>query len=398
MTRRQMSRQSHRRTESDDTLDEPRLSSTLIALSVASSQYSSRVLRNFMSDRGTQSVLGAFVGIFAYCLVVLRTIRGGDEGAFVPSLAVLGGLLLGLVGIAVFIYFIHHISLSIQASHILAAVSAETLQTVGQLYPRDPGGEGAAPEPVQTGAVQAWHPVAAAETGYVQSLDTKDLLAFASERGTVVRMEARVGQFVVEGLPLAFLRGTPPTDDDSRRLTGLYTVGRQRTAKEDATFGIRQLVDVALKALSPGINDTTTAVMCIDHLTAILVCLADRRIDSRYRSADGAVRLLTCGPTYADFIDESFDQIRQNAAGNVAVLDSLLGSLERLASETTRPSRRPVLLEHALAVSELVRRSVPAARDRQRLDVRSARVLAVLRREATVESGGEPDPEYPRVA
>ena len=354
-------------------------SSTLIALSLAASQYSSRVLRNFMSDRRTQSVLGAFVGIFAYCLVVLRTIRGGDEGVFVPSLAVLAGLLLGFVGIAVLIYFIHHISRAIQASHILAAVSAETLQTVDRLFPEGAAGEDTAAEPGPMGAAQAWHPMVAAKTGYVQGLDTHGLLAFASERQTVVRMEARVGQFVLEDMPLLSLRGTPPTDDDCRRLKGLYAIGRQRTAKEDAAFGIRQLVDVALRALSPGINDTTTAVMCIDHLTAILVRLAGRRIESRYRSADGEVRLLTRGPTYADFIGESFDQIRQNAAGNVAVLEGLLGSLERLASRTTGPSRRHVLLEHALAVAELGQQSVPAPRDRQRVDVRSAHIIALLR-------------------
>lgn len=354
-------------------------SSTLIALSLASSQYSSRVLRNFMSDRRTQSVLGAFVGIFAYCLVVLRTIRGGDEGAFVPSLAVLGGLLLGFVGIAVFIFFIHHISRSIQASHILAAVSAETLQTVDQLFPEGAPGEDHSTAPAPMGATQAWHPLVAAKTGYVQSLDTDGLLDFACGRQSVVRMEARVGQFVLEDMPLVSLRGTPPTDDDNRRLTGLIAVGRQRTAKEDVAFGIRQLVDVALRALSPGMNDTTTAVMCIDHLTAILARLADRRIESRYRSADGEVRLLTRGPTYADFIGESFDQIRQNGAGNVAVLESLLCSLERLASRTTGPSRRQVLREHAFAVAELGEQSVPAPRDRQRVEAGAARVNALLR-------------------
>lgn len=354
-------------------------SSTLIALSLASSQYSSRVLRNFMSDRRTQSVLGAFVGIFAYCLVVLRTIRGGDEGAFVPSLAVLAGLLLGFIGIAVFIFFIHHISRAIQASHILAAVSAETLRTVDNLVPEGASGGDTAAEPAPSGPTPAWHALVAAKTGYIQSLDTDGLLAFASERETVVRMEARVGEFVLEDMPLVSLRGTPPTDDDSRRLTGLIAVGRQRTAKEDVAFGIRQLVDVALRALSPGMNDTTTAVMCIHHLTAILARLAGRRIESRYRSADGEVRLLTRGPAYADFIGESFDQIRQNGAGNVAVLEGLLGSLERLASRTPDPSRRRVLLEHALAVAELGQQSVPAPRDRRRVEASAAIVIALLR-------------------
>lgn len=351
---------------------------TLVALSLASSQYTSRVLRNFMSDRVNQVVLGAFVGIFAYCLVVLRTIRGGDEGAFVPSLAVLVGLLLGFVGIAVLIYFIHHISTSIQASHILAAVASESLRAVDHLFPEGVGEADAAGEPEPGALGRAWYPVAADKTGYVQSLDTSGLLAFASERQTVVRMERRIGQFVVEGTPLVSVLGVDLSEDDRQRLGGLSAIGRQRTVEQDAAFGIRQIVDVALKALSPGINDTTTAVMCIDHLTAILARLTDRRIESHFRGEDGELRLLTCGPTYADVVGEAFDQIRQNAAGNVAVLEGLLGSLEVLAGRTTSLPRRLVLLDHARAVAELGQRSVSAPRDLQHIAARSTRAIETL--------------------
>jgi uncharacterized membrane protein len=364
---------------------------TLVALSLASSQYTSRVLRNFLSDRVTQSVLGAFVGIFAYCLVVLRTIRGGDEGQFVPSVAVLVGLLLGFVGIGVLIYFIHHISTSIQASHILAAAARETLRAVDNLFPEGVGDEGADGVREAAGVGGTWHPVAAVRTGYVQGLDTRGLLAFAGERRTVVRMERRVGQFVIEGEPLAAVLGVAPSDDDLRRLRGLYAIGRQRTVEQDAAFGIRQIVDVALKALSPGVNDTTTAVMCIDHLTAILVRLSDRRIESCYRSQDGELRLLTCGPTYADLVGEAFDQIRQNAGGNVAVLEGVLGSLGLLAGRTKAPWRREVLLEHARAVAELSRQSLSASRDVRRVADVSARTLELLGADATAEPEAAPD-------
>ncbi|MHB1215149.1 MAG: DUF2254 domain-containing protein [Thiobacillus sp.] len=351
---------------------------TIVALSLTSSQYTSRVLRNFMSNPVNQTVLGVFVGIFAYCLVVLRTIRGGDEGAFVPSLAVLFGLLLAFLGIAVLIYFIHHISASIQAAHILAAVTKETLEAVDVLFPDDAGEEANSTLPV-TNPGQAWYPISASKTGYLQSLDPAGLLAFARERRTVVRMERGVGQFLIEETPIASLLGTAaPSDDDRKRLGEFYAVGPQRTMEQDAAFGIRQIVDVALKALSPGINDTTTAVMCIDHLTAILVRLTDRRIESCYRADDGELRLLTCGPTYFGMVGEAFDQIRQNADGNVAVLEGLLGSLELLAGRTVSPARRLILAGHAEAVLELGRRSIPAPRDRQRFESRSARVMGLF--------------------
>ena len=357
-------------------------SSTLVALSLASGQYSPRVLRNFMSDKGTQLVLGAFVGIFAYCLVVLRAIRDGTDGEGVPSLAVLGGLVLGFVGIAVLIYFIHHIARAIQANTILAEVSSDTIEAIDNLYPESTGADDFAIEPLRMEAAQCWYPVLADNTGYLQSTDADALLAFASEHQTVVRMEQMVGQFVIEGVPVLSLLGRPPTDDDCRQLSRLCAVGDQRTVEQDAAFGIRQLVDVALRALSPGVNDTTTAVMCIDHLTAVLVRLTDRNIECCFRSKDGEVRLLTRGPTYADLICDSFDQIRQSAAANVAVLEGLLGSLELLGSRTTDIARRRVFLEHAQALAELGQASVPDRRDRQRVGDRSDRLIAALQMSA----------------
>lgn len=353
---------------------------TLVALSLTSSQYTSRVLRNFMDNRINQTVLGVFVGIFAYCLVVLRAVRdGGADTVFVPSLAVLFGLLLALLGIAVLIYYIHHISKSIQAVEILAVVAAETIASVDRLFPEGVGDEGEGAPPRLNEADRQWHAMPADRTGYVQSLDAEGMLALAASLGTVLRMERAIGEFVIEGTPLASMCGPAAPDADVvRRLVRLYTVGTQRTVEQDAAFGIRQIVDIALKALSPGINDTTTAVMCVDYLTAILVRLTDRRIESPCRAEDGSLRILARGPTYGGLVGDTFDQIRQNAAGNMAVLAHLLEALELLASRTTSTLRLRVLADHARAVMELGDRSLPAPRDRARFDALAARVVAGL--------------------
>jgi len=352
---------------------------TIVALSLASSQYTSRVLRNFMRDRINQTVLGVFVGIFAYCLVVLRTVRGGDEGAFVPSLAMLFGLVLGFVGIAFLVYFIHHIATSIQASQILAAVSEETLRAVEHLFPEGVGQEDYDDTRFELSAGEKWYAVSALQTGYIQEIDTAELLAIAGKHGMVIRMERAIGEFLIEGTPIVSAIGTNPLDEKvARRLAWACTVGPQRTVDQDAAFGIRQLVDVAMKALSPGINDTTTAVMCVDYLAAILFQLAGRRIESRYRTKDGELRLLTRGPTFTGLVGEAYDQIRQNAGGNVAVLARLLWSLETLADRTSMATRRRVLLEHARALEELGHRSIPAPSDRQYIDSWSARLVASL--------------------
>ncbi len=330
---------------------------TIVALSLTSSQYTSRVLRNFMRDRVNQVVLGVFVGIFAYCLVVLRTIRGGDEGEFVPPLAVLAGLILAFVGIAFLIYFIHHISMSIQASNIISAAAQETIAAVDHLFPEvlgEDADEDAHGASLTALALQAWSPVPARETGYIESIDEDALLAVARQRGTILRMERGVGEFVVQGSPLISVAGLGGLDDESTaELNKVYTVSHQRTVEQDAAFGLRQIVDIALKALSPGINDTTTAVMCVDYLAAILVRLASRRMTTSYRLDQGKLRVIARGPSFASLLAGAFDQIRQNAAGNVAILTRLLEALEIIAGQTASIPRRQSLLQQAeLIISE----------------------------------------------
>ncbi|MGE3314975.1 MAG: DUF2254 domain-containing protein [Planctomycetaceae bacterium] len=366
---------------------------TIVALSLTSSQYTSRVLRNFMRDRVNQAVLGVFVGIFAYCLVVLRVIRGGDEGAFVPSLAVLAGLLLAFVGIAFLIYFIHHIALSIQASNIIATVASETIAAIDRLFPEGLGEEADDDfdeELRQTGHQQEWTPVPALTTGYIEGVDGDTLLAFARENNRLVRMERGIGEFVVEGTSLMSITACPDLDDETARmLNAAFVIGRQRTIHQDAGFGVRQIVDIALKALSPGINDSTTAAMCVDHLSAILVRLAPRRMSTAHRLEDGELRVIARGPTFDSLLSESFDQIRQNSAGNVAVLTRLIQAMETVASAARRVQRRQALRRQAELVRAIAERTVPA--------VEIAGINQALIRLAAVLEGSAPRSESSQI-
>lgn len=340
---------------------------TIVALSLTSSQYTSRVLRNFMRDRMNQVVLGVFVGIFAYCLVVLRTIRGSDEGAFVPSLAVMGGLVLAFVGIAFLIYFIHHISLSIQASNIIAAAAEETIAAVDHLFPKGLGensDEDADEIPAEALGGQNWSAVGAQRTGYIESIDGDSLLALARKHGTILRMERRIGEFVVEGGPLLSVAGSRGHDEETTaELNAVYVIGRQRTVEQDAGFGIRQIVDIAMRALSPGINDTTTAVMCVDYLGAIMARLVVRGISSSHRLDQGELRVIARGPSFESLLAEAFDQIRQNAEGNVAVLTRQLQSLELIAGQTPSTRRRQALRKQADLIVAVAERTIPSPHD-----------------------------------
>ncbi|CDH45198.1 DUF2254 domain-containing protein [Candidatus Contendibacter odensensis] len=356
---------------------------TIVALSLTSSQYTSRVLRNFMRDRVNQVVLGIFVGIFAYCLVVLRTIRGGDEGAFIPPLAVLTGLILAFVGIAVLIYFIHHISKSIQASFIIATAAQETLAAVDQLFSQELG-ESAEEDTdgylVKSFAEQAWSAVPARKTGYIESIDSDALLNLARKYQTIVRMEHGIGEFIVEGTSLISVAKRGGVDDATTdELNGVYVIGRQRVVEQDAAFGIRQIVDIAMKALSPGVNDTTTAVICVDYLTAILARLATRRITaSHWMDDQRELRVMARGPSFESLLNEAFDQIRQNAESNVAILLRMLGSLQTIAVLTSSLNRRWLLQQKVEEIAEAAERTIVSPHDRVRFERRLARVREAL--------------------
>ncbi len=350
---------------------------TIVALSLTSTQYSPRVLRNFMRDRPTQVVLGVFVGVFAYCLIVLRTIRGSDYGNFVPSLAVLAGMGYAFAGIALLIYFIHHVAQSIQAASILARIHDDTAAAIDRLFPEEIG-HSPAGEPSQIpGLPGSWTVVKSERTGYVTSVDGASTLEYAVEKDRVLRLVAATGDFIVEGGPLLELGGPEAVDrKDAQRLRGWVSIARQRTVEQDGAFGLQQLVDVALKALSPGINDPTTACMCIDQLGALLVRLASRDMPDRHRMAEGRLRVIAPAPDFACMLAQAFDAVLQHSRGDVQVLGRLLDALATVGAATQDRRRQLDLAK--------VTRSVYG--ELQRIEPRIRSVL--LRRQArTLERG-----------
>jgi len=370
-------------------------SMTLVTLALASSQYTSRILRNFMRDRVTQVVLGIFTGIFTYCLIVLRTIRGGDESGFIPNLAVSFGVVLAIGGISVLIFFIHHIASSIQASNIIASVAVETMEAIDRLFPEKlghgpvGGDEDQSPLPLSE---RSWQAVSARGNGYIQSVDNATLMRLAREHQTIVRMERGIGEFVVQNTALASLAlEDPPEKEIIADLQEAYSINRFRTVQHDSAFGIRQIVDMALKALSPGINDTTTAVMSVDYLTAILARLASRNIPSSRRYEDGQLRVITIGPTFEGLLAESFDQIRGSAKGNAAIMLRMLGALQTIAGLTARPSPQRALRDQVSWIAELAERTLESAHERARIDARLARVREALEAEPALCAGNEKD-------
>jgi uncharacterized membrane protein len=345
---------------------------TIVALSLASSQYTSRILRNFMRDRANQTVLGTFVGIYVYCLIVLRTIRSGDS-PFVPSFAVLVAVLLAIVGIGCFIFFIHHIAASIQAESIIKSAADETRQAIDRLFPAEIGHGHDDDEDVGQlleRQIVAWQRVACRCSGFIQSIDGEALMSLAVEQRTVIRVKPMVGDFIVEGTDLLFVAQDASVSDEMvSALNNVFTVGNQRTLLQDAGYGIRQIVDVALKALSSGINDTTTAVTCVHYLSMLMTQLASRELESPYRFEDGELRVIAYGVTFTGLLEEAFDQIRQNASGNVAVLIAMLQAIQKIGSKVESMDRRKVLKRQVQKIANKARRSVVEPMDLERIEV-----------------------------
>lgn len=363
---------------------------TIVSLTLASGQFGPRLLRNFMRDTGNQVTLGTFLAAFLYCLLILRKVHGGtDEGGdvFVPQLSMLVAVLSAVAGLGVLIYFIHHAAASIQAPNVIASVSEELSAAIETLYPERLGEGPTATPSVSEGDARSQVPerfvedsaeVRAGCDGYVQRIEADQLFDVASEHGLVLRMEHRPGQFVQRDNVI--LRVWPRGQGEAEILDALrqtFTIGDHRSAAQDAEFAIEQLVEIATRALSPGINDPFTAIQCVDRLGAALSELASRQIPSPYRMDEsGHLRVLAYPKTFGDFLDTSFNQIRQYASGSLDVLLRMLEAMGRIGRSIRSADDRRCLEEHAEMVYELALATAKPERDRRQAERRLAGVRA----------------------
>jgi len=362
-------------------------SMTLVALSLASSQLGPRLLRNFMRDTTNQVVLGTFVATFLYCLLVLRTIRRADEVAFVPHLAVTIGLLMAMVSIGVLIYYIHHVSVSIQADQVVARVGREIEAGIDKLFP---GPLGKAESEVSASRCKTdWpaafereaRPVGAPEDGYLQLVDADALMALAKEDDLLLRLERRPGHYLVKGRAMVMVwPGDRLNDDLVERMHAAFVLGDQRTAGQDVEFSFQQLVEIAVRALSTGINDPNTAIACVDRLGSGLCRLAQRDLPSAHRfDNDGRLRLVAPGSSFAGIVDTAFNQIRQCARSNPAVNIRVLEAIAQIAAHVKRTPHAACLQFHAEMVVRGARDAVFEANDLRAVEAAFAVATHALR-------------------
>ena len=346
-------------------------SMTLVALSLASSQLGPRLLRNFMRNTANQVVLGTFVATFVYCLLVLRTIRRADEVAFVPHLSVSIGVLLAMVSIGVLIYFIHHVSVSIQADQVVAGVGRELEDGIDRLFPDHLGKAGSevsqAPGDAELPAAFASQarPVGALEDGYLQLINANALIALAVEEDLLLRLERRPGHYLVKGRAMVMVwPGDRVTETLVEKLNAAFVLGDQRTAAQDVEFSFHQLVEIAVRALSPGVNDPFTAIACVDRLGSGLCRLARRDMPSALRfDSHGRLRLVARGSSFAGIVNTAFNQIRQSARSNPAVAIRMLDAIGQIAGHVQRAPDAACLQRQAGMIVTGARETLPEPDD-----------------------------------
>lgn len=315
-------------------------SMTMLTLQLASSQFGPRLLRSFMSDRGNQLVLGTFTSTFLYCLLVLRTVRGTEESSFVPHISVTFGVVLATLSLAVLIYFIHHIANSIRIETVLAELARETQAAIDRLYPTQLGQE---PNPHDSRAPTGLLRELAADSnavfipgsGYVQRLDEAALMRIATEHDLIVSVDAPPGRFVTERD--ALLRAAPRArapDEVLDLLREAFVVGVDRTPTQDLHFSLRRFVEIAQRALSPGINDPTTALYCIDRLAQALCALAERELPSPVRAdEDGHLRVITPVSSLQEFACPALAAIARYGMNDPDVVRQLVAATAELGAK-----------------------------------------------------------------
>ncbi|HUF39531.1 MAG TPA: DUF2254 domain-containing protein [Anaerolineales bacterium] len=358
---------------------------TIVALTLASSQFGPRLLANFMRDTGNQVVLGTFVATFIYCLLVLRTVRSVEESVFVPHISVTVAFFLGVISLGLLIYFIHHASASIHVENVVASVERELSRAIERLFPEKKGAylfeytlrqEDDVPEAFGEEA----RPVASRTSGYLQTIDDDRLMKLAVKGDLLLRLEHRPGEFIAAGKTLVQAWPADRLEEEiEEKIANAFQLGAQRLRLQDVEFAIDQLVEIALRALSPGINDPFTAMACIDRLGAALARLAERRIPSAYRyDAEDKLRLITDPVTFEGIVEAAFNQIRQHARANAAVTIRLLETLAVIGARTRTESEREALRRQAIMIQRGSREALPEEYDLEAVEERYRTVQTVL--------------------
>lgn len=323
------------------------VSITMVVLSLAAGQLGPRLIANFLSDRQIQAVLGLFMATILYTLFVLRSLSDDADSASVPHLAVSLASLLAMICLFALLFYVQKIARSIIADTVVTHVANDLEQVIASAKTDDTPTH-ADDDAREMARYDRREWVALGQAGHVQVIDHDRLVALAAREDMLLRLNFRAGKFLLcGGHHVEMFSHAVPSLGFTDEIKRAVVIGAERTATQDLEYSVRQLVEIAVRALSTGINDPFTALLVVDRLGASLESVSQRPPPpERYRDGDGRVRLLARPPEFAGLLDASFNQIRQAAAGNAAVLIEMSRIISHLAIVVDVPERRAALLAH----------------------------------------------------
>jgi uncharacterized membrane protein len=319
----------------------------LMTLTLASMQFSPRIIVSFASDRVTQWTLGIFLGTFSYCMAALPAARSLPR-PFTPVIAVLGAMFLALTCVAWLLFFIHHISRAINVNQIVDRIASETEAMIDEIMPWPRAPHRVTPD--ESVRDLKWElPVSSELSGYIRFIDIKRLAALAKSYHIKIQVLRRVGHFVAQGVPFLMVsKADRVGPEELAELRSTVDLGPTRTLQQDIEFGVLQIVDIALKAISPAVNDPSTAISCVDQLCRILIRVASREPpESGVYDPPGVLRVIVLWPGFDRLLESAFEQIRMYSKADVAVSLRMLRALGDVATTTQDQEIHRLLADRA---------------------------------------------------
>ncbi|MBK8489318.1 MAG: DUF2254 domain-containing protein [Saprospirales bacterium] len=354
---------------------------TLVALTLASSQFGPRLIKNFMYIRLNQVVLGSYISTYLYCLFVLNSIKESDEYTFMPVLSILFAIIAAFVNIILLIVFIHQIATSIQADKVISDISEVISHQLKTLFPQKMGDELDDEKTIAVDNIKSKYinsfAVKSQKSGYLQYVDSESLLRVVCSCDGLIELYFRPGAHLVEGIEIGKLYSNDGLNKEQiESISRQFVIGKTRIAQQDLEYSIDQMVEIAARALSPGVNDPYTAIACIDNLTATLCHLSQISFPSKYRiDEEQKLRIIADTLDFEGVLDVSFNQIRQFSAGSTAVIIRLMEALTTINAFSKKENYKKAVIKHAKMVLNTGKESIKEENDLNDLLERSKKLL-----------------------
>jgi uncharacterized membrane protein len=354
---------------------------TLVALTLASSQFGPRLIKNFMYVRLNQIVLGSYVSTYLYCLLVLNALKDSEGYMFIPSISILAAIIGAIFNIVLLIVFIHQIATSIQADNVISDISDVICEKIEALFPDEMGDEKDKEPNVDVDTEMAKFSkqiaILSPRNGYLQYIDNEVLMEEVVAHDALFDLYHRPGSFLVKEMEIGKLAFNEKLEESElEKLQRQFVIGKTKTSQQDLEFSIHQMVEIAARALSPGVNDPFTAITCIDNLTAALTGLAKLKFPSKYRyDEEGKLRIIANTVDFEGALDAAFNQIRQFSGGSPSVIIRLMEGLITIHGFTTNTKDRDSVIEHAEMVLRMGEETIFEKNDLKDLIERSKQIL-----------------------